>query len=174
MISVAIIAVLATVAIPQFTHHMRSARNAEATLMLDVIAKGAKAYYAAPRTSADGARLPCQFPANVAATPVAGSCCDPGIDTDSDHRCDADPKAFDHPTWQALQFGLSSQHFFQYSFAGDGTLSAATATIGAYADQDCDGILSTFVLVLDGDPAATLSGCDSVVSAGMYHEAETE
>ena len=164
MISVAIIAILAVVAVPQFTHYMRNARNAEATLMLDVVAKGAQAYYAAPRTGANGARLPCQFPVSAGLTPAVGTCCDPSVDTDQDSRCDEDPKAFDTPTWEALQFGLSGQHLFVYAFRASGSLR----------DQDCDGLMSTFVLVLNGDPGATNSGCDSVVSAGLYHDYETE
>ena len=174
MVSLAIIAILATVAIPQFSHHMRMARTTEATLMLDVMKKGATAYYASPRTLADGTRLPCQFPGAVAITPAAGSCCDPAVDKDADGRCDEDPHAFDKPTWEALNFGLASQHVFQYDFRANGTLSAANATMSAYGDQDCDGVMSTFHLVLDGDPAATLSGCDSTTSAGFFHDFETE
>ena len=174
MVCVAIIGILATVAIPQFTHHMRMARTTEATLMLDVMKKGATTYYASPRTLKDGTRVPCQFPAPVGMTPVAASCCDPAVDKDADGRCDEDPHAFDKPTWEALNFGLASQHVFQYAFQGSGSLSSASATLSAYGDQDCDGIMSTFHLVLDGDPAATLSGCDSTTSAGFFHDNETE
>jgi prepilin-type N-terminal cleavage/methylation domain-containing protein len=174
MVCVAIIAILATVAIPQFTHHMRMARTTEATLMLDVMKKGATTYYASPRTLKDGTRVPCQFPASVAMTPAAASCCDSSVDQDADGRCDEDPHAFDKPTWEALNFGLASQHVFQYAFHGSGSLSSASATLSAYGDQDCDGIMSTFHLVLDGDPAATLSGCDSTTSAGFFHDFETE
>ena len=174
MICVAIIAILATVAVPQLSHHMRMARTTEATLMLEVIAKGATAYYGTPRTQADGTRIACQFPQPVGVTPAGPSCCDPTLDKDSDGRCDEDPKAFDKPTWESLQFGLSAQHLYQYEFTSSGTLSAATATMSAYGDLDCDQMHSTFHLVLDGDPAATLSGCDSVVSAGFFHDFETE
>ena len=174
MISVAIIAILATVAIPQFSHHMRMARTTEATLMLDVMKKGATTYYASPRTLPDGTRIPCQFPAPTPVTPIGGSCCDAALDKDSDGRCDEDPKAFDQPTWQSLQFGLASQHYYRYQFEGSGALSKAAATLSAYGDQDCDGVLSTFHLVLEGDPAATLQGCDSTTSAGFFHDFETE
>ncbi len=174
MVSVAIIAILATVAVPQFTHHMRMARTAEATLMLDVMKKGATMYYAAPRTLQDGTRLPCQFPSAVGITPAGASCCDPALDTDADGRCDENPQAFNSPTWEALGFGLASQHFFQYTFQGTGALNTANATMSAYGDQDCDGVMATFHLVLDGDPAATMSGCDSTTSAGFFHDFETE
>lgn len=174
MVSVAIIAILATVAIPQFTHHMRMARTAEATLMLDVMKKGATTYYASPRTLPDGTRLPCQFPATVAVTPAAASCCEATIDQDGDGRCDANPKAFDQPTWEALNFGLAAPHLYQYQFRSSGALSSANATMSAFGDQDCNGRQATFHLVLDGDPAATLSGCDSTTSAGFFHDFETE
>lgn len=174
MVSLAIIAILATVAVPQFTHHMRMARTTEATLMLDVMKKGATTYYASPRTMADGTRLPCQFPGAVGMTPAAASCCDRTVDKDADGRCDEDPRAFEKPTWQALNFGLASQHLFLYQFAGSGTLASASATMSGYGDQDCDGLMSTFHLVLEGDPGATLSGCDSTTSAGFFHELETE
>lgn len=174
MVSLAIIAILATVAVPQFTHHMRMARTAEATLMLDVMKKGATIYYSSPRTLTDGTRVACQFPAAVGMTPAAASCCDPSVDKDADGRCDEDPHAFDQPTWEALNFGLASQHVFQYAFVGTGSLSAANATLSAYGDQDCDGLMSTFHLVIEGDPGATLSGCDSTTSAGFFHDFETE
>ena len=174
MVSVAIIAILATVAIPQFTHHMRMARTVEATMMLDVIKKGASAYYASPRSAADGSRLPCQFPKSVGITPAAVSCCEADQDKDQDGRCDANPRAYDSPTWNAVNFGLASQHMFLYSFTSSGVLADATATISAFGDQDCDGIISTFHLVLDGDPAATRSGCDSTTNAGLFYDFETE
>ncbi len=174
MVSVAIIAILATVAVPQFTHHMRMARTAEATLMLDVMKKGATIYYSSPRTLTDGTRVPCQFPPGVGITPIAASCCDSTVDKDADGRCDEDPHAFDVPVWEALGFGLAAQHYYQYAFQGSGTLSAANATMSAYGDQDCDGVMATFHLVLEGDPAATMSGCDSTTSAGFFHDFETE
>ena len=174
MVSLAIIAILAVVAVPQFTHHMRMARTTEATMMLDVIKKGATAYYASPRTTADGSRLACQFPASIGVTPIAKSCCDAAVDKDLDGRCDVDPRAFDKPVWESMHFGLSSQHMFQYSFESSGTLSAANAVMSAFGDQDCDGVISTFHLVIDGDPAATMSGCDATVAVGYFYELETE
>ena len=94
--------------------------------------------------------------------------------TNADGRCDENPQAFNSPTWEALGFGLASQHFFQYTFQGTGALNSANATMSAYGDQDCDGVMATFHLVLDGDPAATMSGCDSTTSAGFFHDFETE
>ena len=142
--------------------------------MLDVMKKGAAAYYAAPRTTVNGAHIGCQFPQTTPITPMAASCCDPNVDSDMDGRCDADPKAFQGSSWEALNFGLSGQHVFQYRFQSSGTLRDAVAIMSALGDQDCDGVMSTFHLVLDGDPAATESGCDSASTAGYFHDHEIE
>ncbi len=175
MIVVAMISILAVVAVPQYSKYMRSAKSAEAIMMLDLIKKGAAAYYAVPRVSdGDGTKLPCQFPASVGFTPNGVSCCDLQNDADNDERCDSRPKVWHGATWSALHFRITDQHYFQYEFTSAGSLSTAIFTASAYGDLDCDGQHSTFQMVVRGDPKATYAECDSVTTAGIFRDNETE
>ena len=176
MIAVAIIAVLAVTAVPQFTKYFRSAKAAEATMLLDTIRKGAASYYAIPHTDViTSKRKPCQFPTKVALTPMAASCCADAVDKDNDERCDAHTGNWDHSTWSALRMGLSDSHYFQYEFESMGVLAKARYIAGAHADLDCDGLLSTFEIGMGGDPEATEADCDAVSSgAALFRDYETE
>lgn len=175
IIVVAIIAILAVVAVPQFTKYMRSAKAAEVVQMLDLIKKGAATYYAVPRVgSGTGVKVPCQFPAPVALTPAGASCCVDDNDGDHDERCDSVKSPWDHTTWAALHFAITDQHYFQYSFDSSGQLSEAIFTASGHADLDCDGLRSTFEMVIGGDPEATETECDSVVASGIFRDNETE
>ncbi len=175
MIVVAIIAILAVVAVPQFTKYMRSAKAAEANEMIDLIKKGSAAYYTTPRTAKDtGVKVYCQFPAKVGTTPTGASCCDIQNDADNDERCDSKPGNWNSASWSALKFAITDQHYFQYSYDSSGTLKDAKYTATANGDLDCDGQMSTFQLVGNGDPAATAAECDQVGSAAIYRDNETE
>lgn len=175
MVVVAIIAILAVVAVPQFTKYMRAAKAAEATEMLDLVKKGAAMYYAIPQTMVSvGKKLNCQFPATVAITPMGASCCIDENDADKDERCDSGPGKWKNATWSALHFQMKEQHYFQYAFESSGTLIAARCTAGAYGDLDCDGLRSTYELLLRGDPKATEAECDQVVTSGFFRDFETE
>lgn len=173
MIAVAIIAVLAVVAVPQLTKYMRAAKAAEANEMLDLIKKGSAAYYATPRTRKGTARrIECQYPTAVNSTPTGSGCCK--VDTDGDDRCDPSPSAWDNATWSALQFAITDQHHFQYSYTSSGTLTVARFTAEANADLDCDGTFSTFQMVGVGDPAATKAECNQIAAPAIFREHETE
>ena len=175
MIVVAIIAILAVVAVPQFTKYMRSAKTAEANEMLDLIKKGSSAYYSIPRTAMNtGKKLGCQFPKKVGTTPTGGSCCVSSNDADGDERCDSKPGAWNDPSWSALKFAITDQHYFQYSYNSSGELSKARYTAEANGDLDCDTKMSTFQLVGTGDPKATGAECDSVGTAAIFRDNETE
>ncbi|MBM4344510.1 MAG: type II secretion system protein [Deltaproteobacteria bacterium] len=176
MIAVGIIAVLAVTAVPQFTKYLRGAKAAEANLSLDIIRKGAAAYYAIPHTDAvTSRRKPCQFPGHAALTPKGASCCIDTLDTDNDERCDANPSAWDNATWAAVRFGMSDSHYFQYAFDSAGTLAGARFIASAHADLDCDGLRSTFELGMKGDTQATEADCDAVsAAAAFFRDNETE
>lgn len=175
MIVVAVIAILAVVAVPQYTKYLRSAKAAELVQMLDLVKKGATAYYTIPRVSdGSGTKLPCQFPTNVAITPAGASCCVAQNDQDDDERCDARPQLWRNSTWSALNFRITDQHYFQYRFESSGTLTDAIFTASAFGDLDCDGVHSTFEMVVTGDPKATSSECDAVMTAGLFRDNETE
>lgn len=175
MIVVAIVAILAVVAVPQFTKYMRSAKAAEVVQMLDLIKKGAAAYYTIPRVDGgSGVKIPCRFPSPVAVTPAGASCCVDDNDADKDERCDSVKSHWDDQTWSALHFAITDQHYFQYSFDSSGSLTEAVFTATGHADLDCDGIRSTYEMVIGGDPEATETECDAVVASGIFRENETE
>ena len=174
MIVVAIIAILAVVATPAYTKYMRDAKTAEATQMIDLIKKGAVAYYTIPRTHAGGEKVPCQFPAANPLTPAAGTCCDDANDSDNDERCDARPDLWHTQSWSALKFRISEQHYYQYQFESGGQLSGAWFVASAYGDLDCDTTRSTFQMHVGGDPNATSSECDTVMTSGYFRASETE
>ena len=151
MIVVAILGILAAVAIPAFINYMKRAKTSEATINIDRMYEGQVAYYEAKLV-----------PAN--------------IDISSATRCiaapqpmypDGDPGAYEYiaspaimlsvSTWKALDFSLSDNHFFAYSF--DSAITASnphtiyttcgvfTATFDCLAlgDQDGDDINSVFL-----------------------------
>lgn len=173
MIVVAIIAILAVVAVPQFTKYMRSAKTAEANEMLDLIKKGSATYYTTPRVAiGTTTKIDCQFPAVVNTTPAGSGCCK--IDTSGDDRCDPSLSSWNNPTWSALKFAITDEHYFQYTYNSTGTLSTARYTADANADLDCDGTFSTFQLVGTGDPGARKAECDAVGAPAIFRDKETE
>ncbi len=175
MIVVAILAILAVVAVPAFIKYMRRAKTTEAIDQLDKIYKGAAVYYTTPKVTADGAKIPCQFPANQGPTPIEAGCCSgQGADTNNDDRCDSDAAIWSEPTWAALSFQMTDEHYFTYSYVSDGVLADAEMTARANADLDCDGIKSTFQRTAFGDPAATYAECSLTGSSAFYVEQETE
>ena len=139
---------------------LRALKISEANEMLDLIKKGAASYYTTPRTSRDtGERVGCQFPATVAVTPAGGTCCSAALDKNHDGRCDSAPTNWDNPTWAALRFAITDEHYFQYQFESSGTLGDAIFTVTATADLNCDGKLTTIKLVGKGSPTATAQDC---------------
>jgi type II secretory pathway pseudopilin PulG len=90
-------------------------------------------------------------------------------------RCEADAAgAWDHPTWQALDFRPvpeGAPHCFAFQL--DTSLSPAVSTFraDAHGDLDGDGIQSTFEVTgryVDGDPRG------AVLDPGMFIDSEVE
>ena len=171
----AVAAVGAVVAIPAFIKYQRRAKTTEAIDEIDKIYKGAAVYYMTPHVNRRGQRLPCQFPAGAPPTP-ARNCCQAlgGPDRDGDGRCDADPNAWSADGWSAVNYQLSDQHYFVYSYDASGTDSTAGLTITANADLDCDGVMSTFQRMAFGDPQSNGVECNLTGSPAFYVEKETE
>ena len=158
----------------------RAAALAEPNEMLDLIKKGAAAYFMTPRTQKDtGIKIDCQFPDQANVTPGGTSasaihpCCRPENDSDGDHRCDSAPGEWNNPTWSALKFAITDQHSYVYSFESSGVLSAAQYTATAYGDLDCDGTWSTFQLVGRADPTTTRAECQ-VGTGAIFRDNENE
>jgi prepilin-type N-terminal cleavage/methylation domain-containing protein len=178
MIVVAILAILAVVAVPAFIKYMRRAKTTEAIDQMDKIYKGSAVYYTTPHINKAGAKLPCQFPGNQGVTPIEGTCCStgglPGPDANSDDRCDSAPNTWNTDTWSSVNFQITDEHYFVYSYQSSGVLVDAGFTVTANADLDCDGIQSTFQRMGFGDPQANFAECSLRGSAAFYVEKETE
>ncbi|MBN2673533.1 MAG: prepilin-type N-terminal cleavage/methylation domain-containing protein [Deltaproteobacteria bacterium] len=140
MIVVAILGILAAVAIPAFINYMKRAKTSEATVNVDRMYEGAVAYYEKKHVAT-------------------------GVSTVSTTRClpdDAtyptdDPGSSEYiatpaewyavPTWEALDFAMSDNHFYQYTFDASVNacgLTAATFDCTAIGDQDGDTSTSLF------------------------------
>jgi prepilin-type N-terminal cleavage/methylation domain-containing protein len=144
MIVVVIIGILAAIAIPMFSSHMKSAKANEASLQLNQLGKNAKTYYQANNT----------FPQGTA-TPL------PGADGSA---CDGSGKpkhivssAWSSDTvWSALDFHIEEPNYFTYHYSGT---SPTTAEALSVADLDCDRQLATYTLLMtvpEGQPAVQM------------------
>lgn len=181
MIVVAILGILAVVAVPAFIKYMRRAKTTEAIDELDKVFKGAVLYYTTPHIDVTGTKILCQFPGDQGVTPggTGANCCSSangtGNDNDGDDRCDVNSLAWNQPTWEALDFQMSDQHYFVYSFISNGsTMGSAEFTAQANADLDCDGTQSTFQRIGWGDPNATYAECAANGSSAFFVDHETE
>ena len=175
MMVIAIIGIFTVIAIPEYSSYTREVKSAECDEKLDLIKKGAATYYSVPRTAyGTGKKIPCQFPRKVGTTPTGANCCAASNDADKDGRCDSKPGAWNHPTWSALKFAITDQHYFQYSYNSYGTLSSAMYMAEANGDLDCDTKMSTFRMVGSGDPEATGADCNQVGVAAIFRDNETE
>ena len=177
MVVVAILAILAVVAVPAFTLYLRRAKTVEAVDELEKMHKSSAYYYARGRVAAaSGAPLACQFPGSIGMTPdvTSGACCAGTMDTDRDDRCDVVASQWDPPAWSALNFQMSDQHYFGFTYISSGELEAARFTARANADLDCDGVLSTFERYGYGSKDSSYSECSMSSASAMYKNLETE
>lgn len=150
---------LPAIAIPAFIKYIRRAKTAEAEDRISEMARSAALYYGQERVSAQGGSLPPQFPESTPLTPQSTCAQNP------DGRCQPDPAAWNHPTWQALNFSMDAPHYFRYQFESNGTAFTARAL----GDLDNDGIFSTFEMAGLGNPDGTVS-----MARGIYRERPTE
>jgi len=129
---VAIIGVLSSVAIAGFMRHIRSAKQSEAVIQLNRIAKNAKTYYT----------MNIAFPQGTAAVL-------PGADGTA---CANKTKKFAvtnawvaNSVWTELDFQIAEPSYYSYHYA---STSRTDAEAIAVADLDCDGTLGTYRLIL--------------------------
>lgn len=158
------IGLLAAIAIPSFIKYVRKSKTVEATEGLWKIQAGAKQYFQSDHYDTEtGNLLPKAFPEGVGWTP-ATPCCQ----SQTGPKCMVDAKAWDHPTWRALSFQLSDPHYYQFRFTSSGTQTAATYTIEARGDLDCDGAYSSYKITAKVDSEL------GVVATGPLIEDEIE
>jgi type IV pilus assembly protein PilA len=144
MIVVAILGILAAVAIPAFINYMKRAKTSEATLGLNLIYKGANAYFQSEQTtsptsvSARQGFLPSTLGTTLTPTSNCGSA-----------RCAPSQWPNDVSTWKALSFSMMDNFYYQYGYStncatANPCLADTTMTTSAYGDLDGDGTKSTF------------------------------
>ncbi|MBN2530518.1 MAG: prepilin-type N-terminal cleavage/methylation domain-containing protein [Deltaproteobacteria bacterium] len=138
MIVVAILGILAAVAIPAFINYMKRAKTSEATVNVDRMYEGAVAYFekkhVASGVSAQSTTrcLPSAHTWYPSATP-------------GDGEYIATPSAwYGEKTWEALDFAMSDNHLYAYSFgvnvtAGTNGCAISTAVFTAAARGNLDG-----------------------------------
>ena len=120
-----------------FKDYSGKAKQSEAAIQLDRLAKYAKASWAANAA----------FPEGKVGPSPAEPCCNA-----PDHKCGVGDWGKD-PVWQALDFQIDEPHRFQYTYESDGQTAKATA-IG---DLDCDGISVIYTLTGNADGTTTLT-----------------
>ena len=133
MIVVAIIGILAAVAIPAFMDYMKKGKQTEAQLQLNKISKNTKAEF---NTNS-------AYPVVVTVLTPTQQCCG-----QPKNKCVANAAQWATPSWQALDFQVDDDHYFQYLYAAAvGSDFVASAT----GDLDCDG--TPIVYTLTGSSA---------------------
>ncbi len=138
---VAVVGVLAAVAVPAFIDYMKKSKKSEAMIQLNRIGKELKVYYVT------NAELP---KGDAPLTPSVACCASP------DAKCAVDPKGWQDPMWQTLDFQIDEPGRFQYRYHSDG----ATAVVEAVGDLDCDTNMITYRLEVgneNGSPTATIT-----------------
>ena len=140
-IVVAIIGVLATVAIAVFMRHMKSAKQSEAVLQLDRMAKNAKNYYVTHLAFPQGT-------AEVLPGADGSACANAGKKFAVTNAWISDS------VWTDLDFDITEPGLYSYHYASTSNTAAEALAV---ADLDCDGTLSTYRLKLSAPTDAPVS-----------------
>jgi prepilin-type N-terminal cleavage/methylation domain-containing protein len=148
MVTIAIIGILASTAIPAFIKYIRKAQTSEARQNLKKISDGARQYYMDPNAaSASGMQpLPQQFPQGGVEAPWISNCC--AAPPSDEVKCPPNFMWWDNVIWKALHFSMSEPHYYKYSYNGVGPVYVARAD----GDLDCDGRFSFFLMYGRVDP----------------------
>ena len=168
MVTVAVIALLAAAAIPQYSRYVRRSRTAEAPMMLANLYHAALAYRESSRTDASGVYLK-QWPGPISVpwAPAVGTCC-----TSPGPKCSPNPSLWQAPTWQALTFSVDEANFYSYWFSGwqfgKGDTAGDIFHVAASGDLDCNGVYSLF------RRSATVGSDGQILGSSMYYVNELE
>ncbi|MBW2278147.1 MAG: DUF4190 domain-containing protein [Deltaproteobacteria bacterium] len=155
--------VLAAIAIPSFIQYQQGAKASETSIQLDQMYYGARTYMETPRYGPGGETLPAQLPPSVDWTPAVPCCQQSG----GIGKCDpySNEAAWQHPTWQALEFEVRDPFYYQYRFLNQGN----QVLFQAQGDLDCDGETSLITLRGTIQPDGVL-----VRSVGLEKQNELE
>ena len=139
---VMVLGILAAIAIPSFIKYKRRAESSEATFSLSRIVYAATAYWDGERDRESGGELVSgslrRFPDSVDWTPRLPPC------EGGAPRYVPDEKDWEHPTWRALAFAMANPHRYRYRFTSRGVGDAATFTVEAEGDLNCNGVRSHY------------------------------
>jgi hypothetical protein len=162
-VGILLLPIIAAIAIPAFVKYEQSAKATEASMMLDRMYMGAQTYMETPQYDGQGQPVPVQLPPSVDWTPAVSCCQQSG----GEGKCDpfANEAAWQHPTWQALDFEVLDPFFYQYRYVNEGN----QVLLQAQGDLDCDGETSLTTLRATVQPDGVL-----LRSAGLEKQNELE
>lgn len=135
MVTVAIAAVLSTIAAPTYNRFRRRAMTSEVHENLDNIARGSAVYFYAEHFDTTGVPVPHQFPGKIAVDSASSDCC-----TQSNGICSGGPWRWSSAAWQALHFSVDGDHRYRYRYQSWNDDADARYRATATGDLDCDGI----------------------------------
>ncbi len=168
MIVVAIIGILASMALPAFSKYVRRSKTSEALMNLRKLFDGSVTYFSRDHVARTGDTVAKQFPGwgrvgNPAIPPTPGfQFCQEGTSEGGKWI----PKAsyWDHPGWQALDFGISDPFYFTYYYRSEGAEVEAQFTAAAYGNLNCDAVFSTYERVGHVDDNMNVVGGGGIYS----------
>lgn len=140
LLTVALVALVASIAVPTVQKDLRYAKRAEPFESLMKIGTGAAVYYYTRHVGPAGSTLPNQFPSGDAESPAKQCCSYPG------GRCPASQDLWDRPTWRALDFRREGDHEYRYTYGAGGQDCNAGFLVFGEGDLDCDGTFSLWRL----------------------------
>lgn len=125
MVTIAIIGILASIAIPTYMSFVRKSKMSESSLQLDHLAKMVELYHIKTRRLPDSAPL---FPPGNACLSPTG-------------KIPAVPQSswFADPNWAALEFRIDEPTYYRYQWT---LVNPTFGTADAIGDLDCDGIFA--------------------------------
>jgi prepilin-type N-terminal cleavage/methylation domain-containing protein len=163
MIVVAIIAILASVAVPAFIRYVRRSQTIEPIMNLRKMYDASVAYFVAEHSDAVGNTIAQQFPGSTGWTPAA-----PPAGT----KMAPMPALWTTPEWQSLNFSVDDAIRYAYNNVSSGTDSSAKAAMMAEGDLNGNGVFSLFQRECIGVVNGSENGVQG--SAGLYVVNELE
>ncbi len=167
MITVAIIGILSSMAIPAFSKYVRRSRTTEALMNLRKLYDGSVTYFTRSQINRAGNAIPRQFPGRgaagnprIALTP-APPFCEGGRSKGG--KWIPQESYWDVEGWNALMFAVADPHYYSYEYVSDGTMSQSSFTARANGDLNCNGNPSTFERTGRVDDSLNVIG-----AAGVY------
>jgi prepilin-type N-terminal cleavage/methylation domain-containing protein len=135
MITIAIVGILASIAVPMLTSYIRKSKQTEAHLAVDKMTKNVRVFHLTHK----------RFPVNSNMLPAISACVNPTGKTPATPKTDW----FLDPGWKELEFFIDEPGHFQY----DWQVVAPIGTARAIGDLNCDGVngfLITQMEILSG------------------------